>query len=35
MALAGCIAVDLTLHPRDSNWSRRMNVAKGEKCVRA
>ena len=27
MALATGIAVDLTLHPRDSNWSRRMNGA--------
>jgi hypothetical protein len=31
-ALATGIAVDLTLHPRDSNWSRRMNGAKGGKA---
>jgi hypothetical protein len=32
MALATGIAVDLTLLPRDSNWSRRMNGAKGGKA---
>jgi hypothetical protein len=31
-ALATGIAVDLTLHPRDLNWSRRMNGAKGGKA---
>ena len=31
-ALATGIAVDLTLHPRDFNWSRRMNGAKGGKA---
>ena len=31
-ALATGIAVGLTLYPRDSNWSRRMNGAKGGKA---